>query len=63
MNEQKGIAMKYDYVCRQCGRNKPKDGGKYCKPCRAIGFDELLKLAKEIKAPNPKEKSTHDPEQ
>ncbi|WP_294480735.1 hypothetical protein [uncultured Victivallis sp.] len=55
--------MKYDYVCRQCGRNKPKDGGKYCKPCRAIGFDELLKLAKEIKAPNPKEKSTHDPEQ
>lgn len=40
--------MKYDYVCRKCGNSKSRDGGALCKPCRAAGFDELLKLAGEV---------------
>lgn len=37
-------------ICKRCGKSKADDGGRYCKPCRAAGFDELLKLAGEIRA-------------
>lgn len=61
MTNPKGYHMKHDYVCKQCGKGKAKDGGVYCKPCRAAGFDELLKLAEEIRAKKTKD-ATHENE-